>query len=186
MNAAVHGIFGLSSLEAACQCGCSCKVWEELLVRSKADRGAAGSASGLLVCACKARGPIDKTTVIDLLDLGFDPNDRRVEGRSALMLAATVGDLAVAEILIHHGAEVSATDNNGWSVIHYALLSQNEELWQYFRRFSPDWNAMIAADLGSWSRDATALHIAASCDSCALELFLENDLIQDINRVTYL
>ncbi len=174
VDATIDEISALSSLEAACQYGCSRKLLEELLGRSKVDRGAAGSASGLLVCACKAkRGPIDKTTVIDLLDLGFDPNDRPVEGRSALMLAAEVGDLAVVEILIHHGADVSATDNNGWSVIHYALLSRNEELWQYLRRFSPDWNATIAADLGSWSRDATALHIAASCDSRALEFLLK-------------
>ena len=61
---------------------------EELLVRSKVDRGTAESKSGVLVFACKVRPSINKMTVIDLLDMRIDPNDRTVKGRSAMMLAA--------------------------------------------------------------------------------------------------
>lgn len=185
VDATVHeiaGISGLSSLEVACQFGCSRELLEKLLGRSKVDRGAADSKIGLLVFTCKNGGFNTKKTIIDLLDLGFSPNDCTVEGKSALMVAGHAGDSEVVEILIHNGADVSATDHDSWSVIHYALLSGCEELWHFLRRVVSDWNAMISVMFGKIrSRGATALHLAASLDNYALKFLLDNDLMSDIN-----
>ena len=183
VDATVNGMSGLSCLNAACQYGCSRQLLEELFGRSEVESGVAGSQSGLL-SACTVRGPGNQTTVIDLLDLGFDPNDHTVDGRSALMGAASSGDLVSVEALIDHGADLYARDNHGWSVIHHALLSGREELWRSLRRIIPDWNATIAlGPLGTQHQDATALHLAASLHNNALAFLLHNNLISDINHV---
>lgn len=180
----ISEISGMSSLEVACQFGCNRQILEILLGRSNVDRGAAGLKSGLLVLTCK-RGSKRKKTVIDLLDLGFDPSDRTVEGVSALMLASSAGDLELVEILIHHGADVFAIDHDGWSAIHFALLSNCEELWHLLRSVVTNWNAVVKVDLSEIrSRDVTALHLAAGRNSFALGFLLDNDLICDINHVT--
>ena len=186
VDATVHEVFRLNSLEAACQYGCSRQLLEELLRRSQVNPSAA-SKSEFLCFACKANSPIAESTVTALLDLGFDPNERTAGGKSPLMFAAEADNLAVVEILFDHDADTSATDKNGWSVIHYALRSGSEELWHFLLCTIEDWNAVIAADLAKlWSRDATALHLAASRDSCALDFLLKNELVSDINHVTHL
>ena len=146
--------------------------------------GIAGSQPGLMISACT--GCLHKKfTISDLLDLGFDPNDRTVDGISALMMVAERGDLTGVEALIDHGADLYAIDNRGWSVVHYALLSGWEELWQFLRRVITDWNATIAADpLGKWSQDATAIHLAATLDGNALKFLLRNGLISNIDHAT--
>lgn len=185
VDARAFEVSGWSSLETACLYGCSRLLLEELLRRSKVDRGTAGSKSGLLVLACSTRPRINMIIVTDLLDLGFDPNDQTVEGKSALMLAVEVGDLAVAEILIHHGADVSAKDDNGWSVIHYACQSGSKKQLDSLKRVTVDWNASITIKLvDEWSYNATALHLAARHDSYALEFLLKNDLVGDVNSLT--
>ena len=184
VDATVNEISELSCLKTACSFGCSRPLLEELLGRSEVARGIAGSQSGLLICACTVSGPDNKMTVIDLLDLGFDPNERNTDGKSALMMAARNGDIAVVEILIDHGADIYAVDSYGWSVIHHALLSGREELWHFLRRRISDWNATITATvLGIKCRDVTAIHLAAHLDSNALDFLLHNDLISDINHV---
>lgn len=107
-------------------------------------------------------------------------------GVSALMSAAGAGDLVLVEILIQHGADVSAKNDHGWSLIHYALKSRNEKLWHFLRHVSTDWNARIEFVIGEtwWHRDATALHLAAKEDSNALEFLLKCNLISDINHGT--
>ena len=157
---------------------------EELLGRSRVECGIAGSQPGLMISACTGIFG-DKSTVIDLLDLNFDPNDRTVDGTSALMTAARTGDLAGVEALIDHGADLYAIDNNGWSVVHHALVSGREALWHFLRRVITNWNTTIAAELlGNWCQDATAIHLAASLDSNALKFLLRNGLISDINHAT--
>lgn len=188
VDATAYGISVLSYLEAACKYGCSRQLLEELVNRSKVDSSAAGLRSGLLVSACRSTHTVDKAIVIDLLHLGFDPNDRTVDGKTAMMLAAQGGHAAVVTSLVDHGADLFATDNNGWSVVHYALQSDSEELLHLLRKIITDWNATITADFGLYpgqcSRHATALHIAACHDSCALEFLLKNDLISNVNHVT--
>ena len=185
VDATVNGISQLSCLKTACKTGCSRQLLEELLGRSEVERGIARSQSELLIFTCEVSHPGNRMTVINLLDLGFDPNHRNIVGVSALMIAAGKGDLSVVEVLIDHGADLYAIDIYGWSVIHDALLSGREELWHSLRRVITDWNATISAELlGTWCRDATALHLAASLDSNALAFLLHNDLISDINHVT--
>ena len=180
VDAIAFEIFGWSSIEAACYSGCSRQLLEELLKRSKVDRGTAGSKSGLLVLVCD-KPFINMTTVINLLDLGFDPNDQTVEGSSALMLAARARDLALVQILIDHGADVSATDNKGWSVIHYACQSGSKELLHFLKSLTTNWNARITVFLNQEWHNATALHLAASLRGYALEFLLKYDLVSDIN-----
>ena len=189
-----YRISKLSSLEAACCYGwCSRQLLEEVLRASKVDRSAASTKSGLLLCACEERPdnmgirPYSmKEIVEDLLDLGFNPNDCSVEGRTAMMLAAKGGHEAIVELLIYHGADVAATDNRGWSVIHYACLSGNGRLLYSLKRVMSNWNARITTELHhGWFYNATALHLAAGLDGYALEFLLANDLISDINSLTH-
>lgn len=189
-----YRISDLSSLEAACCYGwCSRQLLEEVLRASKVDRSAASTKSGLLLCACEER-PYNmgirpysmKRAVEDLLDLGVNPNDCSVEGRTAMMSAAEGGHVAIVELLIYHGADVAATDNSGWSVIHYACQSGNERLLYSLKRVMSNWNARITTeDDGEWSYNATALHLAAGLDGNALEFLLANNLISDINSLTH-
>ena len=180
----VYDFSGMNSLEAACHYGCSRQLLEELVKRSKVELNTTGSSSRLLVTACISTKYKNKATVTDLLDLGFDPNEHLADGRSALMSAAEVGNLAVMETLINHGADVSARDKYGWSIIHYAIKSGSEKLWQFLQHFSTDWNAMIGFSIGdNRIRNATALHLAASIDGGALEFLLKSDMIADINHV---
>ena len=181
----VKGVSGLSCLKAACMNGCSRQLLEELLRRSEVEPGIARSQSELLICACTASGLRYHTTVIDLLDLGFDPNHHMVDGTSALMMAAQNGHLASVEVLIDHGADLYAINKYGWSVVHHALLSGRQELWHALLRRISDWNATIEANLlGIWSRDVTAIQLAASLNSNALDFLLQNGLVFDINHAT--
>ena len=183
-----YRISKLSSLEAACHYGwCSRQLLEEVLQRSKVDRSEASTKSGLLLCACEGGSLYSmKRTVKDLLDLGFNPNDCSVEGRTAMMSAAEGGHVAIVEVLFHNGADVAAIDNNGWSVIHYACLSGNERLLYSLKRVISDWNTRITTKFhDASSHNATALHLAASLDNYALEFLLKNDLISDVNSLTH-
>ena len=101
------------------------------------------------------------------------------------MLAAKGGHVAVAKLLIDHGADVSATDINGWSVTHYACQSGSEELLYLLKSITTDWDAKITAKIHkNWFYDATALHLAASLPGNALRFLLTNDLMTDVNSVT--
>ena len=177
----------LSPLEAACYYGgCSRHLLEEVLRRSKVDRSAASTKSGLLLCACEGIPYWMKETVKHLLDLGFNPNDCTMDGRTAMMSAADGGHVAIVELLIHHGADVAATDSHGWSVIHYACESGNETLLYSLKKAISNWNARITIKINAqWSHNATALHSAAALDGYTLEFLLENDLISDINSLTH-
>ena len=186
VDSVAHRIFGLTCLEAACYYGpCSRQLLENLLGKSKIEPGVAGTKPQLLLRACEGENPQMKKTVRDLLGLGFNPNDCSVEGTTAMMVAAKGGHAAVVEILIRHGADVAATDNNGWSVIHFACQSGSEDLLHSLKRVTTDWNGIIRAQFhNEWSHNATALHLAASLDGYALEFLLKNDLISDINGLT--
>ena len=184
VDATVNEISEVSCLKTACKNGCSRPLLEELLGRSEVERGIARSQSELLIFTCAESHPRNRMSVTDLLDLGFNPNHRNDDGTSALMMAARTGYFAVIEVLIDHGADLYAIDNEGRSVIHYALLSGREELWHFLLRVIKDWNAIFVTKiLGSWSRDVTAIHLAASLDSNALAFLLHNNLISDINHV---
>eukprot|EP00730_Choanoeca_flexa_P007896 TRINITY_DN12410_c0_g2_i8.p1 TRINITY_DN12410_c0_g2~~TRINITY_DN12410_c0_g2_i8.p1 ORF type:complete len:121 (+),score=15.50 TRINITY_DN12410_c0_g2_i8:85-447(+) len=64
--------------------------------------------------------------------------------QTPLMLACQALDVEMVELLIQRGADVQATDQKGYSVLHYAVWSQQEP-WQqqltllkYLRKHGPD------------------------------------------------
>nr|CDP29975.1 Putative protein of unknown function [Podospora anserina S mat+] len=60
------------------------------------------------------------STVRLLLEMGIDVNSKTNEGRTALFRAVKLGNRAVVDLLIKHGAVVSLTDRGGWSALHIA------------------------------------------------------------------
>ena len=47
-----------------------------------------------------------------LLEAGADANVANEDGQTALMLAARTGNVAVAELLVKHGADVNRRENS--------------------------------------------------------------------------
>lgn len=172
-----------SLLQLACQFGCSRQLLEELLVRWRVERDPSGLKAGLAHLACEGDHMIIESTVTDLLELGFDPDDRDMGGQTALILAAKQDNFAVVKALIRYGADASATGKLGWSVIHYACLTGNLELLQFLKNIPLDWNTRVTGVRapGTTIQDLTALHIAAQNDDCALEFLLKNHLVADVN-----
>lgn len=53
---------------------------------------------------------------------------RDCRGRTALMLAVTLGHLEVSKILLNHGANVNVENNDGYTVVHEAVSTGDPEL----------------------------------------------------------
>jgi ankyrin repeat protein len=67
---------------------------------------------------------IDRMQIIeDLVERGQDVNEPTPSGKTALMSAAKVGDLAFVEQLIKAGADINAANAKGGTVLMYAMLS---------------------------------------------------------------
>ena len=54
--------------------------------------------------------------------------------RSALILACEKGSAEVAELLLSHGADAGAVDSLGHNALHYALRTQDKELWRLLQQ----------------------------------------------------
>jgi len=61
----------------------------------------------------------------ELLDLGADVESRTELGRTALHCACSFGNRHLVELLISNGANVNATDNEGYTPIFLAVQSSN-------------------------------------------------------------
>ena len=124
-----------------------------------------------------------------LLDAGADPNSCCQSGTIALMLAAKAGNLEMMDLLLLAGADVSATNTTGWTVIHRICshVDNNERaVFEKLRTPSVGWISRVAFTWRDYEyRDVTALHIAASKDSasssCALEEVLESGLMNGLD-----
>lgn len=185
VDAVAYQISNLNCLQIACKDGCSRELLEKLLLESKLHKEGAGSVLRLLHHACVGDRSNPRTTVTDLLSMGLDPNERDSDGRSPVMSATTNNDLTSVESLIRHGADVSATDRYGWSVVHFACQAGRPEFLHYLLSIPMDWNTKVTIHLGGeLYRDANALHVAAMYDNCALEFLLDNGLVADINQFT--
>ncbi len=58
---------------------------------------------------------------------GISPNLTDEQGRTPLMIAVYKNRSMLTEILIQHGADVNAKDNEGYSVLYYAGAHGNFE-----------------------------------------------------------
>ncbi|KAF3931442.1 Ankyrin-3 [Dactylella cylindrospora] len=64
--------------------------------------------------------------IVDLLLANnLDINAQDASGMTALMLASHRGSLSLVTILIEHGANIYETCREGYSAVHYALVSEN-------------------------------------------------------------
>lgn len=70
-----------------------------------------------LACACRC-----------LLELGCDPNALNDDGRTCLHVAAAIGNLTVAGVLIENGASPNARDNAGFTPMFEAVKNNHAGL----------------------------------------------------------
>jgi ankyrin repeat protein len=98
------------------------------------------------------------TLIMIALNSGADPNAKNQNGHSAFHFAVHIGNLAVIDVLIHHGADVNVfTNNNGFdrSPLHIAVIDQNLRVVKRL--------IFEGADLDAFdSNKNTPLHIAAA------------------------
>ena len=101
-------------------------------------------------CACNAE------LARILLELGADVNARNVDGRTPLIYAASDSNAEeTVELLLQHGADVHATDNEGLSAL---LIADSAEIL----------DLLLAAGADPKQTDAqgnTLLHVNSGCDS---------------------
>ncbi|XP_021014387.1 ankyrin repeat domain-containing protein 35 isoform X2 [Mus caroli] len=69
-----------------------------------------------------------------LLQRGARVNVTDKDDKSALILACEKGSAEVAELLLSHGADAGAVDSLGHNALHYALRTQDRELWRLLQQ----------------------------------------------------
>ncbi|NP_001074608.1 ankyrin repeat domain-containing protein 35 isoform 1 [Mus musculus] len=69
-----------------------------------------------------------------LLQRGARVNVTDKDDKSALILACEKGSAEVAELLLSHGADAGAVDSLGHNALHYALRTQDKELWRLLQQ----------------------------------------------------
>lgn len=75
--------------------------------------------------------------VRDSLEHGADPkSEEREGGRTALMVAASVGNLEAARVLLDKGADISARDRFGYDAAHYAQSAGNTDILGLLRDYT--------------------------------------------------
>ena len=106
-----------------------CDVWPTYFTKALED-------SKVFTARCNKQTPLHRAArvghvrvMVDLLDLGADPNAADHFGRSALCLAAHHGNFEVVNVLFDKMTPIGRdrTDNNARNALHYAILNQNEE-----------------------------------------------------------
>lgn len=69
-----------------------------------------------------------------LLQRGARVNVTDNDDKSTLILACEKGSTEVAELLLSHGADAGAVDSLGHNALHYALHTQDKELWRLLQK----------------------------------------------------
>ncbi|XP_067653209.1 ankyrin-3-like [Haliotis asinina] len=99
----------------------------ELLLESGADPSAVNSnGDNILHMACEGDGEEIVKHVLKLHIL--DTNCRGFKGKTALLVAAEYSAYGVFKLLLEGGANLSAVDNDGNSILHFASMGENEEI----------------------------------------------------------
>jgi hypothetical protein len=76
------------------------------------------------------------------LESGADPNLQTIYGRFPLHAAVEGGNLDIVKLLMHHGADVFAT-NRGWNALMGAAWQGHSDILDLLVPNYPDWRAMI-------------------------------------------
>ena len=127
----------------------------------------------------KTTGEYDRRTALHFAAIGgctrilrflireknLEVNARDWKQQTPLHYAATQGHEAAIRILLEHGAEIDAQDEDGWTPLHRLIAKgrSGSDDWCY-----PALRALL--DLGAdvekriYEDEATALHVAAVCD----------------------
>ena len=92
------------------------------------------------------------SVVKQLLKQGMDINAHPYEKKTAFMAALITGHITLAEWLMDQGADIGLTDENGWSALHWAVLSKRNHLFSKLVAAS-DVNATAKDDNSSFSSD---------------------------------
>lgn len=125
VDASAYEVSGVTPIQAACYRGCSLNLLRNLLRIHKVQTNNRARGPGLICLACQSDDSRVMSTVTELLDSGLDPNEcsslfSRRHGQTALMVAAAAGNLRLIKLLLSRGAEPSAKDKEGETMLHYA------------------------------------------------------------------
>eukprot|EP00126_Sphaerothecum_destruens_P013821 Sdes_comp23668_c0_seq1m21846 len=63
-------------------------------------------------------------------------NTKDIQGRTALMFAAEVGDMETIKMLLHKAADTTSVDDENLSILHYSKNSENEEVYHYLYKIT--------------------------------------------------
>ena len=110
-----------------------------------------------------------------LLDLGLDAMSTDAYDVTPLHHAAQIGNIQLADVLIEHGADVSAKDSAGWTPLVYALNGKNctPDVASYFaQKLRQCGKKKIASDV--------ALHFSRSSEVASVLI----DFGFDVNKRT--
>ena len=186
------GVTDLTPIQAACRFGSSASLMSVFIKRSAHFFGPVSSASTLVLEACNglAGGSLKASGYLAaLLDAGSDPNSCSQSGTTALMLAAIAGNIEMMDLLILAGANLSATDNKGWTVIHHICLGAGHDEQAVFQKLRIPSVGWISSVSFTWRdreySNVTALHIAASREyGSALHELLDSGLMHTLDAIS--
>ncbi|MFT6332224.1 MAG: ankyrin repeat protein [Lentimonas sp.] len=104
-------------------------------------------------------------------------DQQNIGGAAALHLAARGNNIQIAKNLIKGGANVNISDNEGWTPLMRAALSNNSDLIKILLKKSADPRKM-----NSMGETAIIHSSSAECLSCLNEIFSSYDFINKLNK----
>jgi ankyrin repeat protein len=179
---------GRSGLEMACIDGVDANIIEVLLATSKNMNELHSSGLGLLHLVCFRNVPKDDVRVLEiLLAHGLDVNLRTSNNETALILAAEMGKVDHAKVLLEKGIDPKAVSRGLTAAIIAAHHGQLAVLKLLLERY-PDTashTAPATIDLlfsGVLEDEVNLLHIAANNGQVnVIEYLITNRIIADVN-----
>jgi hypothetical protein len=105
----------------------------QALLQTKADPNAQDSLGHSALSLFARAG--HREAVAGLLAAGANPNLRELPtGATALHYAASLGDLPMTELLVSQKAELNITDNDGFTPLSHALLTEHAEVAKFLKQ----------------------------------------------------
>jgi hypothetical protein len=100
-------------------------------------------------------------------------NQKNLGGATALHIASREGNLEIAQTLLAYGADVNATDNEGWTPLMRATLAGNDAVVGLLL----DKGAQ-ASNLNSAKESALTHAVSSDCNKCLSSLFEKFNFMQ--------